>query len=267
MAVNPDTVPTQLIHTSGPVATPVDYKVPGSQEIQLSSVSAEFDGGGASGSFDATLSIYSQDGQLLSRTKAGPTVAAGATGVATWVPFLRAPQATAAAALPVCYANKGSIAYVGVNPITPVFDTFTTNDSTVFSLDGSGHIAIASTGIYMIDADMGHLDSPPFSYGQLLTIEVDKNDGGGFNPIDSGGDHTYSFLATPLSEIKATSGTVPAGVWDHYFSVGNSGGLNVPSSATLPWALRLNFLMTGVVPGTVHDAFEMQVVRLGAELV
>jgi hypothetical protein len=83
------TVPTQLVHTSGPLPTPETYKVPGSLEIQLSSVSATYDGSGAGGNFDPTLSIYSKDGKLISRTKVGGTVTAGDDAVATWLPFSR----------------------------------------------------------------------------------------------------------------------------------------------------------------------------------
>lgn len=94
MATDPRSVPTRLIATSGPVAVPTEYDVPGSQEIQLSSVTAQYNGAGAGGNFDPTLSLYSQEGKLLSRTKVGSTVTAGVDAICTWIPFLRQAAAT-----------------------------------------------------------------------------------------------------------------------------------------------------------------------------
>jgi len=82
-------VPTQLVYTPGPLSTPESYVVPGSLEIQLSSVSATFDGTGAGGNFDPTVSVYSKDNKLISRTKVASTVTAGQQAVCTWLPFSR----------------------------------------------------------------------------------------------------------------------------------------------------------------------------------
>jgi len=76
-----------VISDSGPTAAPATYTVPGSQEIQLKSISAVFDGSAAGGSFEPTCSIYSQSGLLLSRTKATGTVAGGSSAEVTFAPF------------------------------------------------------------------------------------------------------------------------------------------------------------------------------------
>ena len=142
MATSPDTVPVQLITTTGPVAIPTEYDVPAAQEIQLSSVSATFDGSGAGGDFDPTLSIYSQAGHLLSRTKVGGTVTAGDSAVATWIPFSRPKQTTPTPgttlkairlwtsnmALSIGSASDGRLSY----------DNVSSFDSTVFGVSTSG---------------------------------------------------------------------------------------------------------------------------------
>lgn len=108
--------------------------MPGSQEIQLSSVSAEYDGTGAGGAFDPTLSVYSQDGQLLSRTKVGSTVAAGGTAVCTWIPFLRQASASGGVAWAKIDSRSTTITVQSSNTLLlpEVTESFSTNDPTVF---------------------------------------------------------------------------------------------------------------------------------------
>lgn len=84
---NPDTG-TQLIFTENPGAIPADYTLPPKLNLKVSSVLARIDGSGAAAAFLPCLSIYSQDGHLMARRKAGQQFAAGDTGVVTWASFL-----------------------------------------------------------------------------------------------------------------------------------------------------------------------------------
>ncbi len=67
----------------------VPFTVPlaADQDIELASVTAVWDGGGASGAFLACLSLYSQSGVLLSRTFPNQTFAVGDDGTVTYAPF------------------------------------------------------------------------------------------------------------------------------------------------------------------------------------
>ncbi len=147
MSTNPSTVPTQLIHTTGPVDEAAVYEVPGSQEIQLSSVSAEFSN--ASGqAIVPTLSLYSQSGQLLSRTDVKPdTVANGDAAVVTWIPFLRkqaaaTPSGGSLKALRLWTSNMG-LTIGNNNDGRLSFDNVTSFDPAVFSTVTSGGRVVA----------------------------------------------------------------------------------------------------------------------------
>lgn len=71
-------------------AVPFAIRLAPSEDIHLSSVTAEWDGSGASGTFLACLSLYSQAGVLLSRSFPSQQFAAGDTGVVTYAPPLGA---------------------------------------------------------------------------------------------------------------------------------------------------------------------------------
>lgn len=136
------TVPTQFIHTIGPRPTPEAYVVPGSLEIQLSSVSAEFDGSAAGGNFDPTLSVYSKDGLLVSRTKVGSTVTAGDSAVCTWIPFSRPRQVaptpgTSLKAIRLWTSNM-NLVIGSANDGRASYDHASSFDSSVFAVINSG---------------------------------------------------------------------------------------------------------------------------------
>lgn len=72
------------------------YTVPGADTIEPLAASVSYDGSGASGDFMPCLSIYSQDGHLISRTFPQASVAAGASAEVSFIPFV--PPASGAAA-------------------------------------------------------------------------------------------------------------------------------------------------------------------------
>lgn len=77
-----------LQHQDAGGAAPHEITLASSQEIQLESVVAVWDGAAASATFKPCLSIYSQDGVLLSRTFPDTSMNTGDSGVVTYAPFL-----------------------------------------------------------------------------------------------------------------------------------------------------------------------------------
>jgi dipeptidyl aminopeptidase/acylaminoacyl peptidase len=75
-----------LNETGGEAPTGVQL-APG-QQVRVYSITAEWDGSGASGPFHPACSIYSPDGVLVTRTRPEQVFAAGDSGVVTYAPFL-----------------------------------------------------------------------------------------------------------------------------------------------------------------------------------
>lgn len=70
----------------GAVDAPLGYVVPGAQEIILKSVTATFDGSGASGDYVPTLEILAPNGMILASCPVSTPVVAGASAFVTWFP-------------------------------------------------------------------------------------------------------------------------------------------------------------------------------------
>lgn len=77
--------PALIVQPGG--AVPFPYRLAPGEALGLSTVSAEFDGSGAGGSFLPALAIYAQSGELLSRTFTSEAVTAGDTAEVTFSPF------------------------------------------------------------------------------------------------------------------------------------------------------------------------------------
>lgn len=109
-------------------AVPADIVLAPGQKVQLSSVVARWDGTGASGTFKPCLSIYSQDGVLVSRTFPGTDMAPGDSGVVTYAPFLGDEATTAGAAYPFqldyafAYAQSLTIVDTVLTDVNPLWD-------------------------------------------------------------------------------------------------------------------------------------------------
>jgi len=87
-----------LTFAQGGGTVPFTTKLAPGQDIELASVTATWDAAGASGTFLPCLSIYSQEGVLLSRTFPSQTLTTGDSGEVTFSPFLAAAAAAAPAA-------------------------------------------------------------------------------------------------------------------------------------------------------------------------
>lgn len=70
----------------GTVEAPLEYTIPGAQEIIPKSATATFDGSGAAGSFVPTLQIIAPNGTVLASCPIATTLAAGASADVSWFP-------------------------------------------------------------------------------------------------------------------------------------------------------------------------------------
>lgn len=81
------TLRTSPIYTDNPGSLPASYVIPGTLELVIQSIVARFDGSAAASEFYPTLSIYTQDGRLVSRVRTDEAFDVGDTGVVTFGPF------------------------------------------------------------------------------------------------------------------------------------------------------------------------------------
>lgn len=86
----------ELIYTDNPGGLPATYQLPPGFAIQTASVSAQFDGASASGSFLACLSVYSQDDKLIGRFFPAQPFVVGDSGEVTYAQAIAAGSATTA---------------------------------------------------------------------------------------------------------------------------------------------------------------------------
>lgn len=84
------------IRAAGPSAAPLDYVVPGAHEIDITMLSAHFDGTSASVAWLPAIEILSDGGTSCGIITQDNPVAAGASVEAAWAPFLRSATGGAA---------------------------------------------------------------------------------------------------------------------------------------------------------------------------
>jgi hypothetical protein len=150
---------TTPIYTDNPGALPAQYVIPGTLELVLQSIVARFNGAAAASSFLPTVSIYTQDGRLVSRVRTDTLFAVGDTGVVTFGPFLRrsllvdAAQAIIAARI----ENHGGQAVANATNTTRDFDfvAFATTGMVDLAADNS-IITITRAGTYLLIASANY---------------------------------------------------------------------------------------------------------------
>lgn len=150
-------MPDVQIRAAGPSAAPLDYVVPGAHEIDITMLSAHFDGTSASVSWLPCIEIVSDGGTSCGLIPMDSPVAAGASVEATWAPFLRGAQAAAGGAT-ISYAvasgenatlaSGGSYKTIGLTS-----GTFLTNDAGAFAIHAVGGfngIQVNTKGTYLV---------------------------------------------------------------------------------------------------------------------
>lgn len=143
------TLRTRPFFTDNPGDLPYTYDVPASVELVVQSIVARFDGGGAGEDWLPCLSLYTQDGHLMARSRCDQVFAAGDTGVVTWGPFFRRQVAAATpsgASLAFASWRSNSVAVTGplnsfnimdLNPATA--PGIKTNDPRLAIVNDPGH--------------------------------------------------------------------------------------------------------------------------------
>lgn len=76
-----------MLSSEGGGDTPYEYQLSNGEDIAPETVSAVFDGTGAASAFRPAIAFYAQSGELLSRTFAEDSIAAGASAEVTFAPF------------------------------------------------------------------------------------------------------------------------------------------------------------------------------------
>lgn len=121
----------------GSEPTPLDYTVPGAQEIDLVSAFATFDGTGAGGSFLPTLRLLAPSGQIVWEAPVDSSVTAGASVSVSWFPGVGAASSTTPPSTSVVYAygsgQAGQIIASGTEVAGSFMTTATTTDAGALS--------------------------------------------------------------------------------------------------------------------------------------
>lgn len=197
-----------LIYNDRPGAIPANYRFPPGLDARLSSVSAVFDGTGASGDFLACLSVYSQDNKLVGRFFPGSPVAAGDVAEVTFAPFLRQAQASAApAAMPWAFMQRDADVAVadGATVLIDTYETTGGNPGSAFSFDAAGgKILINETGQYLASGATRWISSGTSGVPVPSAIRLDWNFDTGYTTSDAVNEYTYDLaLAVLVSGVSS----------------------------------------------------------------
>lgn len=207
-------MPTPITR-DGPEAAPYAYVLASSEEFTPQAISAVFDGSGAGGDFLPCCSVYTQNGQLVSRDFPS-TVTAGDSAEVTYHPFLRAATsapAPSATRLPWCLA-EGDLPTDGS---LPSYFTFDTKDSSVYQLDGgSSHVQIIGAGLFIVTVSAS-IETNAFGAATVLDLDCSFTATHGINYLQNIGSNGWA-------SIGHASGGTP--IWNEIqqFIVSNNAG-------------------------------------------
>lgn len=140
-----------LIYNDRPGAIPATYRFPPGLTARLSSVSARFDGTGASGTFLACLSLYSQDGKLIGRWFPSQTFVAGDTGEVSYGPFLGGDSAAGGGAIPVVASGT-------FNPAADFVAITSTNSAAPTTIVAASSFVADGLTTYRVDVAIAAVD-------------------------------------------------------------------------------------------------------------
>ena len=146
-------------------AAPLQYVIPGGQEIILRALFASFDGTGAAGAFLPCVRIVSDAGKVVGEYVTDSAVTAGNSADVSFAPFLRNAATSptpSGASLPFAIAYRSgfniptSAGGSGAN-----FDPWDYIDpsGTEIDLDGSGRVRFNTAGLYRVNFALQVFDS------------------------------------------------------------------------------------------------------------
>ena len=199
-------VPPFLWADAGSFTSPHTYKVPGAGEVQPYTSTATYVNGSAQAILPA-LRIKSQSGNLLALVFPSTTIAAGGTSEVSFVPPFGSAAVSATAtgtSLPTAFGSRKN--FTAANNATTncyPFDTFLTNDATVYAQDGgTGALSILTTGLYRVDEWL-NMYSATVLVAQAPTLDVDL----------PGGAPPNSFIDIPYgTNFTVVGRTLPSGL-------------------------------------------------------
>lgn len=212
------------IRATAITSAPMDYKVPGSQEIAPKSVTASMDGTGAASAWFPCLQLLDPAGNVMFSAIAQQSVAAGGLADISWFPHVGG--ATSAGSVSVVGARIEAHVAQSVTTATTtdlVYDTVAFDTSGMANLGSDARkLTVATAGLYLVICE---------------TIWDYNNAGHRLNVLTQN-----SFYASGGAAIAADSG--PA-VWAS--PVGGSGGAPHSNniSVTLAHAVAGDFFASG----------------------
>lgn len=211
---------TITVEPLGTENAPAGWTLSGAQAIGIQTISAFFDGTGASGSFVPCCTFKAPDGRVIARCPTDATLSVGDKAEVTFAPFLR--------------GQSSSAPFAGI-----VFDA--DNTGTWFNLVTTGRDVATLDGIH-IEAQGFPLTietTPEGGFNSLLYIHAQGN--GLTLLLDSTVSSTPLFIDTAQGQLISIGGTEPASgninIGNDPATVGNGVGffLTPPvSQQTLP---------------------------------
>lgn len=186
-------------------ATPLDYVVPGAQEIIPKAATASYDGSGAAGSFVPTLIIRAPNGAILAACPVADPLAAGASADVSWFPRGGVAKTTPPVTTgPLYFAGMNSTGGVIVSagdyitiqqiPFNPdeVYPNYASNDGSTFDTPGTYYsrnpglgINILQPGVYLVLGSASEAAGPGV---QLRTSCSSVSGGNNGDPLLTGYD-------------------------------------------------------------------------------
>jgi hypothetical protein len=236
--------PTPISVLQGTKATPLTFVLNGTGDLTLESVTADVDGSGAATAFDAVLSLYTQDGRLISRTKPTTSIAAGGEAIVTWAPFLRKPAVAAAGStLNAIHLYTGTpLTIVNVNDGRISFDSVSSFNSAVFGTQSSGgriiRVTLKKAGWYSYFGTLDWTTTPGVGYTNMYHIDgLDTLSTYGITHQEDPNTHLYTHPELSFTRhFPATLGfgdTLPVNI--EWWVGQNSGGNLVTLYAAQEW--------------------------------
>src|SRR5438270_4725640 len=144
-----------LVPAPGSSAAPLDYLIPGAQEIILKALAARFDGSAAAAAFYPAVQLIAPGNITGPTFKTRSSVAAGGSADVTFGPFLdedAAATPASPASLPIALGIDFSTTITaGVNNTMNLSDGFGTNDTSVFgtqTVGGRTYLQVKTAGYY-----------------------------------------------------------------------------------------------------------------------
>lgn len=209
-----------LLFDQGGGAIPYTETLAPGQDVRITSVNAEWDGAGASGTFLACLSLYSQSGVLLSRSFPSQQFAAGDSGVVTYAPPLGHEAAAAGAtSLPSARAYGTTQNVSNGGSLSIPFYSFAWNDAAVFGYSTvrtgtPGPVATKNADYITINKEgwwLGRFEvnwSSDFTAGDVPYIEPQCLVAGSAGPIVNSTDIAWDDTLNPVYGSQYTADNV-----------------------------------------------------------